>query len=70
MVSTEVSHSPVFTQSGSFSERLRAGLTPLVDRPGDKGSVTSPTPPIIGSSLTSLDTTVTETDMGAVSTNL
>ena len=68
MVSTEVSHSPMFTQSGSFSERLRAGLTPLVDRPGDrdKGSVTSPTPPIIGSSLTSLDTTVT----GAVSTNL
>ena len=31
MVSTEVSHSPMFTQSGSFSERLRAGLTPLVD---------------------------------------
>ena len=67
MVSTEVSHSPVFTQSGSFSERLRAGLTPLVDvdRPGDKGSVTSPTPPIIGNSLTSLDTAVTEPDMGA-----
>ena len=60
----------MFTQSGSLSERIRAGLTPLVDRPGDKRSVTSPTLAFTGESLTSLDTAVTETDMGAVNSNL
>ena len=58
----------VFHQSGSFSERLRAGLTPMVDSPGDKGSVSSPSLAIPSESFTSLDTTIT--DPGAVSTNL
>ena len=55
-------------QSGSFSERLRAGLTPMVDSPGDTGSVTSPGLTITSESFTSLDTAVTDT--GAVSTSL
>ena len=61
----------MFTQSGSLSERIRAGLTPLVDRPedGDKRSVTSPTLAFTGESLSSLDTAVTDTDMGVVSSN-
>ena len=49
-------------QSGSFSERLRAGLTPMVDSPGDTGLT------ITSESFTSLDTAVTDT--GAVSTTL
>ena len=62
----------MYPQSGSLSERLRAGLTPLVDAPGvvTKGSVASLSLPFTGESFTSLDTTLTETDMAAVSTNL
>ena len=58
----------IFHQSGSFSERLRAGLTPMVDSPGDQGSVSSPSLAIPSESFTSLDTNIT--DPGAVSTNL
>ena len=55
-------------QSGSFSERLRVGLTPMVDSSGDTGSVASPGLTITSESFTSLDTAVTDT--GAVSTSL